>query len=637
VGSKRTLDALLKHIRTRIARRVHDPRVQNRLQFGSALGLGVGLGLTLLLLTGILGVTPTRLSDLLYQAPPPSGNVVIVAIDAASVKQIGDLPWERATIAALIETIARAHPRVVGLDLILVEPSKDDALLAQALERVPSVVEPIIGVGLSRFPARAGAFPRFDVTLAPARATQTARVRLGHTVIAPDSDGVVRRVPLAIAAGGRNYPAFGLAALEAYASQSAVLQIENNQVAFGALALPVDAQGQMPLNFFSPTAPPTLSAADVLRGQANLAGLRDKIVLIGMTGSIAPESFKTPLSDERSFSTVEIQADLIETIISARLLVEQDRLTQVVMIFLLAILAGATLPHVRLLSAAALTIIYFLLYLGYAFSLFNRGVIVQPLYPVLALAGAFLGAMTFRYFFEERQRASITRLLRRHVAPDAVDQVTDRLENGALPLEGIRRAVSVLAIDLGELEGLAGALTPQALIRLLDQHGALIVAAIFRRGGSVLKHTGNSIVATWNLLTDQPDHARAAVRAAMEIREDISAFNQKQPKELVVKVGMGVATGCVIAGRIGASTRAEYTILGEAVGMAERIALKPERGICVDAATRELIGKEFDTREVNPVRLRHRTEPLLVWQLITPVGLEEPLPQEATDASESAK
>ena len=303
-------------------------------------------------------------------------------------------------------------------------------------------------------------------------------------------------------------------------------------------------------------------------------------------------------------------------------LTEQDHLTQIIVIFLVALLAGATLPHVRWLTAIGLTLLYFVMYLSYSFRAFDEGTLVQPLYPVLALLLTSAGTMLFRYFFDERPREFLGRMFRRYVAPEAVDQVLTTLEDGLLPLGGVRREVSILYVDLRELGVLAESLTPEETVKLLNRYVTLIVGAIFRRAGTLAMHAGDMIIAVWNLPLDQPEHALHAVHTAQEIRREVAEIREKQPKETSIQVGVGIGTGSVVAGHIGASARAEYIILGEAVVMAERMAMKPDRGIFIDAATRELIAHEFETREVNPVRLRRRTDPVSVWEVVEPMELE---------------
>ena len=635
-GFPRVIEEALISFRRAIAIRLRDPRLYGRLQFGSALGILVGLALSLSIFAGVFGAVPAQLSDFLYQPYPASGQVIVVAIDDKSIQAIGALPWQRQPIAALINAIAQAQPRVIALDLILADPAENDQALAQALQNTAIVIQPIIGVDATRLPSQSNAFLDFDVGLKPTPLLLTANTQLGHDMITPDSDGVVRRIPVAIQVNNRIYPALGIAAL-AMEQGAMTNQIENNSVAFGTLRLPVDNQGRLQLSNFDFDARSVISAADILAGRIDLGRLRNKFVLIGATGSVTAQNFKLPSAGNRFYSSTEIQANLAETILNQRLLVEQDRLTQIVMILLLAITAGATLPHFGILTAIGLDIIYFLSYLGYAFAKFDSGILVQPLYPALALFLTLVGIAIFRYFSEERRRFFIATLLRRYVAPADVEQLTEHIEYGVLPFGGIRREVSVLALDVSDLEDLAESMTAQALIDLLDHYVSMVVAVIFENNGSIVKHTGSALLAAWNLLTDQTDHAQIAVRTAVEIKHQLTEFNRRQPKELTIQSGIGIATGFVVAGRIGARARAEYAIIGQVVEMAERIALKPERGVFIDVTTRERIGDEFGLVEVKPVRMRRKTDPSQVWQLVEPTETEENIVNEPEKEIASAK
>ena len=273
--------------------------------------------------------------------------------------------------------------------------------------------------------------------------------------------------------------------------------------------------------------------------------------------------------------------------------VQQDRLTQILVIFLMALLAGATIPHVRLLSAIGLTLIFFVMYLSYEFRNFDQGILVQPVYPMLALILTSAGTMAFRYFFEERQRAILGRLFGRQVSPDVLDQIVQTLDDGSLPLRGVRRRATVLYADLREFSALAEPLEPEVTVKLLDEYVTMIVNTVFRFGGSVTMHSGDTVVAVWNLPLDQNDHARRASSAALEIQAQAIALSKMRPEAMQIHIGIGIGTGSVVAGHIGASTRGQYTILGEVVGMAERMAMKPDRGIFVNAEARDMIGDEF--------------------------------------------
>lgn len=573
---------------------------------------------------GVLTSAAKQFSDLLYPIYLPSGQVIFVSIDNKSIEEFGALPWHRTVLAELVDTISQANPRVVGLDLILADSSSEDAKLAQALADAPPVLQPVIGVDATRLLRATTSIPNFGVVLKPTAELETANTQLAHSMFMSDADGVLRRAPTIIQESGKDYLALGIA----------TLQLANAQ-AMGENSLPVDAEGRLLINFFDLRSV-QFSASDVLNHRIDPSHMRDKIVLVGLSGKVAAQSYRTPVSGQQLSST-EINVNLIETFLNHRLLVMQDSLNQVVMVLLLAILAGATFAHFRILTQIGLLIIYLLLYLGYAFAKFDEGIVVQPIYPVLALFLTLIGTAIFRYFSEERHHSFITSLLRRYVPPEDVASLTAYFEDRPLPFGGIRRQASVLALDLSDLEELATSLTPQALIDLLDQYVSLAVGIIFENDGAIVKYTGSAILAAWNLWSDQPNHVQIAVRTAVEIKQELSEFNRRQPKELTIKSGIGIATGHVVAGRIGARHRAEYAIIGEIVGMAERIALKPERSVFIDVTTRERIGDEFDLLEVRPVRLRRKTDPQTVWQLIetnesTGEIINEP-EKETTDAT----
>jgi adenylate cyclase len=90
-----------------------------------------------------------------------------------------------------------------------------------------------------------------------------------------------------------------------------------------------------------------------------------------------------------------------------------------------------------------------------------------------------------------------------------------------------------------------------------------------------------------------------------------------------IEIGIGVSSGDIVAGRIATPRRAEFAVIGEVVTLAERMAMKTDRGVFVDPATRAVIADEFETRQVNPIRLRRQTDPQVVWEIIEPVEIEE--------------
>jgi adenylate cyclase len=308
--------------------------------------------------------------------------------------------------------------------------------------------------------------------------------------------------------------------------------------------------------------------------------------------------------------------------LSGAFLRNQDRTSLIIEAFLAAVIAGVTLTQLPWLYATALVLVYFALYLLYAFQRFDHGILSTPLYVILALGMTYALAMLYRYLSEERGRALVARAFLGIVSPETAHQVMVQYERGALSLSGGRREATVLCVGLRELTGLSDAMTPETLIELLNRYTARILETVFRWDGSVNK-VGNNIVAVWNLPLDHPDHARRAVNAAFDILRAIEQLQTTNTEERHIGACLGIATGTAIAGRLSASARADYTVIGEVVTVAERVSiLAGDNQVLVDPATYEQIHDEFETREVHTIRLRGKKDPLIIRQVFEQVQVK---------------
>lgn len=307
-------------------------------------------------------------------------------------------------------------------------------------------------------------------------------------------------------------------------------------------------------------------------------------------------------------------------------MIKQDEIVQIVIIFLFALLGGATLPHFRFLSATALMLLYDVFYLSYSLDHFRRNVIVEPVYPLLALLLTHISIMIYRYVAEERPRASIGRLFRRYVSVDTMDQVMKEYDKDVLSLDGVRRMVTVLHVDLRDLSTAADLLDPHSAVSLVNEFFSAIIPSIFQHGGTIVKQSGNGIVAIWNLPIERIDHADAAVRAAIQIKRVAAPLQAMRTTQDVVqsriRLGYGIASGLALGGHVGVPSHTEYTIIGEVITVAERLAMKPDRGVFIESHTRDQLNGEYELKEVNPVRLRRQTDPVSVWEVTEPIQLE---------------
>ena len=139
--------------------------------------------------------------------------------------------------------------------------------------------------------------------------------------------------------------------------------------------------------------------------------------------------------------------------------------------------------------------------------------------------------------------------------------------------EAIEREVTVLFTDIERFSGMAENMSPASTGTFLNQHFALLGACVEAERGTVDKFIGDSMMAFWGAPDIQPDHAARACRAAAAIRQAISQSNAERATAGLtpVRVRIGVSTGLALIGNIGAPGRVNYTIVGDAVNLAQRL------------------------------------------------------------------
>lgn len=252
------------------------------------------------------------LYDAAMRGGPAPADVVIVAIDDASLASLGRWPWPRRVHAALLERLREAGVRGVALDVIFTEAEADDATLASALAAGPPTVLPLIAE-----PAVAPGGAPMLLERRPVAALAAAAVALGHAHVEIDRDGVARSVFLREGRGRPQHPHFALALLGQLApGELAPPRGERHPDLAGA---PRDAwvrDWRLMIPFLGPPGHfTTLSYAAVLDGRVDAAQLRGRWVLVGATAQGLGDAYATPLSrDGRTTAGVEFAANVLQAL-----------------------------------------------------------------------------------------------------------------------------------------------------------------------------------------------------------------------------------------------------------------------------------------------------------------------------------
>ena len=329
---------------------------------------------------------------------PVSGRVVIVDLDEKSLAQYGQWPWPRTRLSRLLQKVNALGPRSIGLDLILSEPDRTspknwkaaiqqkkgssidftdlptemfdhDMKLAETLNNGPFVLgfkflfksSEIIGSPCRLHPLSVISVNSFDLDKKITRFFEANRVicnldQLADSVsysgflnATPDSDGILRRIPLLMEYENQLFPSLALAILMQFKEVRQIRLVHNKFndrfVIVDDKAIPLDRLGNLVINFNS-SAVPRVSAADVLNGLVTSEILKNRMVLVGSSASGLEHSYQTP--GNPVFTHVDVHANTLETLLSDNIIVRKQKFLLYEAAFAMLLTIGLSLCIARI-------------------------------------------------------------------------------------------------------------------------------------------------------------------------------------------------------------------------------------------------------------------------------------------------
>jgi adenylate cyclase len=192
-------------------------------------------------------------------------------------------------------------------------------------------------------------------------------------------------------------------------------------------------------------------------------------------------------------------------------------------------------------------------------------------------------------------------------------------------LGGELRVVTVYFSDVAGFSTLAEKLTPGEIVRVMNAYFSEMNDVIEKQGGFVFQFLGDAIVAVFGAPLDDPDHAAHAVRAALRCRDRLDEINRDGSLFLGHRIGqrIGINSGEVLIGNIGARQRFNYSAIGDAVNVAARLeGANKYFGTAVVAsdATVALAGSGFLWREIDAIRVKGRDTPVRIYEPLAEAG-----------------
>lgn len=661
----------------------------------TALALGAAAsGLVLALeVAGGLEAVEAVVTDLQmrWRGPRPADErVAIVAVDAASIDRLGRWPWPRTCVASLIDRLSAAGARVVGLDVVFSEPTRsppgvdlsgEDEALAAALDRSGSAV---LGYFFRREPRAAGApapEPAFDpgstpracyspppapADPAPLAGWSFQRV-LGGGFPVPERpqvepnlplfveaaaaqgffsherrEGVQRHYELVNAHDGGYYPALALAAVAEYLGSDLELRPYQGglpEIRLGERRVKADELGRLWINYRGPAGSfATHPAAAVLAGEVGRAELADKLVFVGATETGIGDVAATPFGAE--IPGVEMHATAADNLLNGRYL--HDTAVQygvsLAALLLIGPLIGLLVASFeRHLTASLAAIGLVLAWPAVCHLVFRAaGWHLQVVPPVLAGGIALVGVLRLQVGAVERRARHIRRTFQRYVSAAVVEEMLADPDREP-QLGGESRELTVLFSDIRGFTTLAEGLSPEDVVRLLNQFFTPMTRLVLDAGGTLDKYMGDALMAFFGAPVAQPDHARRACTAALAMRAELGRLNRwwvaegRLPAAAELGIGIGLNSGPMSVGNMGSDDVFDYTVIGDNVNLGSRIeGLNKPYGtdILTSGETARQAGRDgFLFRELDRVRVKGKREPVTLFELLA----AHPAPPAAED------
>lgn len=236
------------------------------------------------------------------------------------------------------------------------------------------------------------------------------------------------------------------------------------------------------------------------------------------------------------------------------------------------------------------------------------------------LASLYEGMSELNSNLEKTIEEQVTQLqrterLRRYVSP----QVADAILTGEAPVAfaSVRRNLTILYSDIRGFTQMAERMEPEELVDALNEYFSAMTELVFSNGGTLDKYLGDGVLAFFGDPIPFEDHAERAVATAFEMLTEVEGLRRTWMRlEEDLSIGVGISTGYVTVGNIGSSTRTDYTVVGNHVNVAARLAAAAEPGqILVSERTMASVRDRVDWVPVEDLVMKGVQRPVKVFAL----------------------
>ena len=534
---------------------------------------------------GLVETARLKSFDYLQSTDPitVSEDIIVVEIDEAAIEMNGQWPWSRDKIADLIWKLREQGAGIIILPILFAEDDRDsqDMALAQALVQNGVIIAQVgttqtnknaVPRGVAKIGDPIPWLFQWPGMLGPIELLGLNADGVGVINIAPEIDGVVRRVPLIMTVGEETYPAMAIEMIRVAVGDPSY-QIKAGEAGVIAVRVPgydtiyTDQHARIWLRWNKEFE--TVSMAD------DLSVVAGKTVVIGLTAEGLANTIASPSGTQYAHTPIAVS---LQTIINGENIKRTDladtyELGFLLLLGLILIVASRFVHYYIVAGTIVLAGVSTVFGATYLYSTYL--LLFDFSWPVITITLVGLHAVFNRFVREFQLKQQIRKQFEKYLDPRQVAILVKHPEK--LKLGGDRKEMSFLFMDIVGFTPISEYYKnnddPEGLVEVINDYLNRMSKIVLANGGTIDKYMGDCIMAFWNAPLDCENHAEMAVKTAIECAEETDKIKAEFKERGLpdINIGSGVNTGTCIVGNMGSEMRLDYSVIGDAVNLAARL------------------------------------------------------------------
>lgn len=542
-------------------------------------------------------------------------RIRIIGIDEGSLHEFGQWPWPRKIHAGLVDKLTKLSADVIIYDILFDSPdsrgSENDKIFAESMKKSGRVILP--------FEFKNKGYLTGAESVFPVEVLKNSARELGFVDNLEDIDGKVRKVCLAFSSKNKIYPSLDIVSFAFVRGvRPDEIKYLPDKIIIKDIAIPTDKDYTIYINFagremlggesFSNAFTPIgVKKIFELKEDNNLYS--DSLCYIGATSEGLKDFFTTPAG---YLSGIAIHANVLNCLLQKKFIVKIKPIYEIIIWIVIGLIGIILFPKFKATKCTALFIILAVIYTIINFFLFYLGYLFNLTHPLLFLFFLFTFVQAYQFMRTHK-------LFGQFVAQEIVDEMLAK--ECKQKLGGQEKEVTILFSDIRGYTSLSEGMNPKEVIDLLNEYHGRMIKIFSQNKGRIFDYQGDAQMVVFGAPIEAKDHAYLAIKAAFEMRSEIEKLKKEWRQNLPIEfnVGIGICTGIVAIGLVGAEEHKQYSAIGDSTNVASRMqSLSKELGcnILVTQSTYNLVKDKVTAKLFKDILVKGKAEPMNVYGII---------------------